>query len=211
MELSTWLLFLSIALLAIISPGPAVLLSVTNSLTYGFKKSVFSSLGNIAGIFVVSSAAALGLGAVLQASTLLFSTLKIVGAIYLIYLGIRQWKSKHNIFEKSVETSKYNQGKRESFVKGLLVAISNPKAILFFTALFPQFIDISKPIVIQFIILTSTFMFFSFFVLVIYALTAHSAKCWFAKRNRTIWLNRISGTIFITFGLGILRLRNRSV
>jgi len=211
MELSTWLLFLSIALLAIISPGPAVLLSVTNSLTYGFKKSVFSSLGNITGVFIVSSAAALGLGAVLQTSTLLFSTLKIFGAIYLIYLGIRQWKSKHDIFEKSIETSKYNQEKRESFVKGLLVAISNPKAILFFTALFPQFIDLSKPIMIQFIILTSTFMFFSFFVLVIYALTAHSAKYWFAKRNRTIWLNRISGTIFITFGLGILRLRNRSV
>ena len=211
MELSTWLLFLSIALVAIISPGPAVLLSVTNSLSHGFTKSVFSSLGNIAGIFVVSSAAALGLGAVLQASTLLFSTLKIFGAIYLICLGIRQWKSKDNIFENSIETYKCKQGKRKSFVQGLLVAISNPKAILFFTALFPQFIDLSKPIMVQFIILTTTFMFFSFLILIIYALSAHSAKGWFAKENRAIWLNRISGTIFITFGLGILRLRNRSV
>jgi len=210
MELSTWLLFLSIALVAIISPGPAVLLSVTNSLTHGFTKSVFSSLGNITGIFVVSSAAALSLGAVLQASTLLFTTLKTFGAIYLIYLGVRQWRSKHNIFKNSIEPSKYNQGKRKSFVQGLLVAISNPKAILFFTALFPQFIDLSKPIMIQFIILTTTFMFFSFLFLVIYALSAHSAKGWFTKRDRAIWLNRISGTIFITFGLGILRLRNRS-
>jgi homoserine/homoserine lactone efflux protein len=209
MELSTWLLFLTIALIAIISPGPAVLLSVTNSLTHGFTKSVFSSLGNITGIFFVSSAAAFGLGAVLQASALLFTILKICGAIYLIYLGIRQWRSKHNIFEKSIETSKYNQGMRKSFVQGLLVAMSNPKAILFFTALFPQFIDLSKPILIQFIILTTTFMFFSFFILVFYALSAHSAKSWFAKSNRAIWLNRISGTIFITFGLGILRLRNR--
>ena len=210
MEFSTWLLFLSIALVAIISPGPAVLLSVTNSLTHGFTKSVFSSLGNITGIFVVSSAAAFGLGAVLHASTLLFTTLKSFGAIYLIYLGIRQWKSKHNIFEKSIETSKYSQGKSKSFVQGLLVAISNPKAILFFTALFPQFIDLSKPIMIQFTILTTTFMFFSFLVLVMYALSAHSAKGWFAKGDRALWLNRISGTIFITFGLGILRLRNRS-
>lgn len=209
MELSTWLLFLSIALVAIISPGPAVLLSVTNSLSHGFTKSVFSSLGNITGIFVVSSAAALGLGAVLQTSTLLFSTLKIFGAIYLIYLGIRQWKSKHNILEESVEASKYNQGKRKSFLQGLLVAISNPKAILFFTALFPQFIDLSKPIMVQFIILTTTFMLFSFLILVAYALSAHSAKGWLAKGDRAIWLNRISGTIFITFGLGILRLRNR--
>jgi hypothetical protein len=68
MDLSTWLLFSSIALVATISPGPAVLLSVTNSLTHGFTKSIFSSLGNITGIFVVSSATALGLGAVLQRS-----------------------------------------------------------------------------------------------------------------------------------------------
>lgn len=210
MELSTWLLFLSIALVAIISPGPAVLLSITNSLTHGFTESVFSSLGNITGIFVVSSTAVLGLGAVLRASTILFTALKTCGAIYLIYLGIRQWKSKHNILKESIETSKYNHGKRKSFVQGVLVAISNPKAILFFTALFPQFIDLSKPIMIQFIILTSTFMFFSFLILVGYALSAHSAKGWFAKGNRAIWLNRISGTIFIIFGLGILRLRNRS-
>ena len=210
MELSTWILFLSIALVAIISPGPAVLLSVTNSLTHGFTKSVFSSLGNIAGIFAVSSAAALGLGAVLQTSILWFTALKICGAIYLIYLGIHQWRAKHNIFEKSIETSKARQGIPKSFVQGLLVAISNPKAILFFTALFPQFIDLSKPIFAQFIILTTTFMFFSFTVLVIYALSAHSAKGWFAKSNRAIWLNRISGTIFITFGLAILRLRNRT-
>jgi homoserine/homoserine lactone efflux protein len=210
MELSTWLLFLGIALVAIISPGPAVLLSVTNSLTHGFTKSVFSSLGNITGLFVVSSAAAFGLGAALQASTLLFATLKSFGAIYLIYLGIRQWRSKHNVFTKSIEPSKYNQGKRKSFVQGLLVAISNPKAILFFTALFPQFIDLSKPVMIQFIILTTTFMFFSFLILLIYALSAHSAKGWFAKGDKAIWFNRISGTIFISFGLGILRLRNKS-
>jgi homoserine/homoserine lactone efflux protein len=210
MELSTWLLFLGIALVAIVSPGPAVLLSVTNSLTHGFTKSIFSSFGNIIGIFVVSIAAALGLGAVLKASTLLFTILKTFGAIYLIYLGIRQWRSKNNIFEKSIEPSKHNQGKLKAFVQGLLVAISNPKAILFFTALFPQFIDLSKPIMIQFVILTTTFMFFSFLILISYARSAHFAKSWFAKKGRALWLNRISGTIFIGFGLGILRLRNRS-
>ena len=210
MALSTWLLFTSIALVCIISPGPAVLLSVTNSLTHGFTKSVFSSLGNITGILVVSSAAAIGLGAVLQTSTFLFAVLKFSGAMYLIYLGIRQWRSKRNVFVKSVETPKHPQGKSKSFIQGFLVAISNPKAVFFFTAFFPQFIDISKPAVIQFFILTTTFMLFSFSVLVIYALCAHTAKVWFAKGDRALWFNRISGTIFITFGLGMLRLRNRS-
>ena len=141
---------------------------------------------------------------------MLFTTLKVFGAVYLIFLGIRQWNAKHNIFEKTFKTPKYNQGAGRSFVQGFLVAISNPKAILFFTALFPQFIDLSKPIFLQFIIFTATFMLFSFIILVTYALSADSAKDWFVKRNRAIWLNRISGSVFITFGLGILRLRNRS-
>lgn len=209
MEISTWLLFLSIALVAIISPGPAVLLSVTNSLTHGFTKSVFSSLGNITGILIVSSAAILGLGAALQTSTLLFAAIKFFGAVYLIYLGIRQWRSGRNIFEKSVQTSGHAQGRRKSFVQGLLVAISNPKAVLFFTAFFPQFVDLTKPVMAQFVILTATFMLFSFLVLLCYALSARFAKVWFARGSRSLWFNRISGTIFIAFGVGILRLRNR--
>lgn len=210
MDFSTWLLFSGIALIAVISPGPAVLLSVTNSLKYGFRKAVVSSLGNIAGIFIVSGAAALGLGAVLQTSILLFTILKVFGAVYLIYLGIRQWRSNHDVFEKSSETTKNSRVRRISFVQGVLVAISNPKAILFFTALFPQFIDLSKPFMIQFAILTTTFMLYSFILLVVYAMSAQSAKDWFTKKSRAVWFNRISGTIFIAFGLGILRLKSRS-
>ena len=210
MDFSTWVLFSGIAFVATVSPGPAMLLSVTNSLTHGFTKSVFSSLGNIIGLFVLSGAAVFGLGAVLQTSTLLFTILKSFGAVYLIYVGIRQWRSNENIFETSIETSSHTQRKRKSFLQGLLIAISNPKAVLFFTALFPQFIDLSTPIAIQFIILTATFMLFSFLMLVGYALSARSAKGWFEKEDLAEWVNRISGTIFIAFGLGMLRLKNRS-
>jgi threonine/homoserine/homoserine lactone efflux protein len=210
MELSTWILFSGIALIAVISPGPSVLLSITNSLTHGFTKSIFSSLGNITGVFIVSGAAVLGLGAMLQTSTLLFMIFKIIGAIYLIYLGILQWHPKGNVFEKSIETGKNDQEKRKTFVQGFLVALSNPKVILFFTALFPQFIDLSKPVMIQFTILTTTFMLYSFIILLFYAMGAKSAKEWFTKGGRATWFNRISGTIFIIFGLGILRIRNKT-
>ena len=210
MELTTWLLFSGIALIAVISPGPAVLLSVTNSLTHGFSSSVFSSLGNVTGLFIVSGAAVLGLGAVLQTSTLVFNILKFCGALYLLYLGIRQWRSNGNFFAQSIETAPLGQGKGKAFVQGLFVAISNPKAVFFFTALFPQFLDLSKPIWIQFILLTSTFMLFSFLMLVLYARSARSAVGWFSKGRRALWFNRISGTIFIAFGLGMLRLRNKS-
>jgi len=210
MEFSTWLIFSGIALIAVISPGPAVLLSVTNSVTYGFTKSIYSSFGNITGILIVSGTAVLGLGAVLQTSLLLFTILKISGAIYLIYLGFRQWNVRHNVFEKSNELNKSIQQSHKSFIQGILVAISNPKAILFFTALFPQFLDLSKPVAIQFLVLTATFMLYSFIILVAYAIGAQSVKDWFAKGGRSIWFNRVSGAIFITFGLGLLRLRNKA-
>lgn len=211
MQFSTWLIFSGFAIICTISPGPAVLLSVTNSITHGFLKSIFSSLGNIVGIFFVSSVAVLGLGAILQTSVFLFTLLKLFGAFYLIYLGIRQWLSKQNIFMKNFNSFQADQGKLKSFVQGFIVAISNPKSILFFTALFPQFVDISGPIAIQFFILTMTFMLFSFLSLIIYALSAHSVRSWFSRGSRALWYNRVSGAIFISFGLGMLRIKNRSV
>ena len=210
MVLSPWLLFMHFALICIISPGPAVLLSVTNSLTHGFAESVYSSLGNVAGLFIVSAGAAFGLGALLQTSVFWFTTLKFIGAAYLVYLGIRQWRSKTNVFADAAQTFEHRQGKWRSFVQGVSVAVSNPKAVLFFTALFPQFVDVSRPVVIQFFILTITFMLFSFIVLVCYALCARSVKVWFAQGRRALWFNRVAGMIFITFGLGMLRLRNRN-
>lgn len=214
MQLSTWLLFSGIAFLSILSPGPAVLLAVTNGLRHGMITSICSSLGNIAGILMISGAAILGLGAVLQTSAFLFTLLKVTGAVYLIFLGVRQWQAEHHLFGASDSPDSDVQsvrGKRKSFVQGFLVALSNPKAVLFFTALFPQFIDLSKPVAIQFAILTSTFMLLSFLTLVMYARSAHFFKEWFSSRNRRLWFNRLSGAVFITFGLGILRLRNRAV
>lgn len=210
MTFSTWVLFSGLALVAVISPGPAVLLSITNSLAFGFRSSIYSSLGNIVGLFLVSGAAILGLGAVLKTSVLLFTVFKTIGAIYLIYLGIQQWCTKANIFQSTTQTIDTGKGKRKTFAQGFLVAISNPKAILFFTALFPQFLDLSKPLMAQFLLLTLTFMFFSFIILVFYAIGAESARDWFSVKDRSKWYNRISGMIFITFGLGVLRLNNKS-
>jgi homoserine/homoserine lactone efflux protein len=211
MEPATWLLFAGIALVCTLSPGPAVLLAVSNSLAYGFGKAVFSSLGNITGIFFVAGAAVLGLGAILQTSQLLFSVLKIAGAIYLVYLGLRQWRATHNIFNSLPADAHRPRTRWNAFVQGMLVAVSNPKAALFFTAFFPQFINLSRPVAVQFLILTITFMLFSFLCLVGYALGAHCVRRWFNQGRRALWFNRTAGAIFIAFGLGMLRVRNRSV
>ena len=210
MEVSTWLLFIVVGSVAILSPGPAILLAISNSLQYGIKKVLLSSLGNITGLFILSSAAVLGLGAVLKTSTTLFLVLKVVGALYLVYLGVKQWRSKTNLFAKNQNKEKKLKNNKYFFLEGFLIAMTNPKAILFFTALFPQFINLQSDFVPQFLIMTFTFMLMSFLVLNIYGLLAFKAKKWFSTVKRVRWFNRIVGSLYIFIGLALLKVRLES-
>jgi homoserine/homoserine lactone efflux protein len=210
MELHTWILFCGVALIAIISPGPAILLAVNNALIYDLKAVVFSSLGNILGLFTLSLGAMLGLGVVLHTSAMLFLGFKILGAMYLIYIGIKQFRNFHNVFNSlHVQNKKSKKELFSIFRKGYFICVTNPKPIIFFTALFPLFTDINYPLLPQFLILTFTFMFFSFVVLMSYAYFAKRLKSWFAFSSKAIWLNKIIGALFIGLGLGLLGLQRK--
>ncbi|MEE9325887.1 MAG: LysE family translocator [Cocleimonas sp.] len=208
MEFFTWLLFIAVAFVATISPGPAILLSLSNSIRFGMRKVMLSSFGNICGLFILSCAAIFGLGAILKTSTTLFLMIKLLGAAYLIYLGVRQWRSKTNFFAGS-ERHLNVKGKsnKQIFSEGFLIAITNPKAILFFIALFPQFINTQLVLVPQFLIMTLTFMVLSFLSLVAYGLLASKAKGWFSTGQRSKWFNRVLGGIFTLIGVGLLQLK----
>ncbi|HFC91354.1 MAG TPA: LysE family translocator [Leucothrix mucor] len=211
MDLSTWLFFISIALVTTFSPGPAVLLAVTNSLNYGLRATFYSTLGNEVGLLVIASLAVLGLGAVLTTSTTLFLIIKTIGAVYLIYLGIRQWRSNNKLFSADTPQSHtQTQSNGLSFLQGFLVATTNPKAILFFTALFPQFITLDKPLALQCSILIATFTFLSAIALMSYGFLAHRSKQWFSKRNFTSLFNRVFGGLFIAMGIGLLQLNHKN-
>lgn len=208
MEFSTWLLFIAVAFVAIISPGPGILLAISNSIRFGMQKVVLSSLGNISGLLILSTAAIFGLGGILKTSTTLFLIIKVVGAAYLIYLGVRQWRSKANFFKEAGESSDLAvKSNKRVYIEGFLVAITNPKAILFFTALFPQFINTQTALVPQFSIMTVTFMTMSFLILVSYGLMANKAKRWFSTGQRIKWFNRVLGGLFASIGIGLLQLR----
>jgi len=207
MELSAWLLFIAVALVAIMSPGPAILLAISNSLQFGFKKVLLSSLGNITGLFILSSAAIFGLGAILKTSTTLFLVLKVIGAFYLIFIGIKQWRSKTNLFTDQRDTEIKIKSNKTFFLEGLLIAITNPKAIIFFTALFPQFINLENSLTPQFFIMSLSFMGMSFSVLTTYGLLAYKAKKWFSTQYRAKWFNRVVGGIFISLGAVMLQLK----
>lgn len=175
MELHTWLLFTGVALVAIVSPGPAVLLAINNALAHDLKTVALSSLGNVLGLFTLSSAAMLGLGVLLHTSVYLFLSFKIVGALYLIYLGIKQFRNLGNAFTALHVKEKKSKKELFGFFKnGYLICATNPKPILFFTALFPLFMEVNRPILPQFFILTLTFMTLSFMTLMLYAYFARS-------------------------------------
>lgn len=211
MDLTPWLLFCALALVTAFSPGPAVLLAVTNSATLGMRKALLSSAGNAAGVFLVSATAMLGLGALLKTSAWLFGALKIMGAAYLIYLGIRQWRSRANIFDRTANIAAVKeQTPARLFLQGLLVAATNPKSILFFTALLPQFMNPAAPVSHQFFVLTLTFAACTIVSHFFYVALARGMSRWFAHENRALWFNRIAGAAFAALGVGVLRLRNGS-
>lgn len=209
MNLSNWLLYLTVVVLTSLTPGPAVLLAISNAISQGLRAAVYSSLGNILGLLLLSAAAMAGVGAIFKTSTLIFAVLKTLGAAYLIYLGIRQWRSNTNVFT-SASTVQLQQTSNPSklIYQGMLLALTNPKAILFFVALFPQFINVAQPLISQFFVLTGTLMMASFAVLMGYAVLANSAKSWLAISWRAKVFSRISGSIFVLLGLGMLRLKN---
>lgn len=205
MLLSTWLLFVAVAMISIASPGPAFLVAVRNGMAGGAKRVALSSLGNITGLLILASAAVLGLGVVLNASEMLFSLLKLGGAAYLIYLGIRQWRSNTSLSVATIATKPPPRWR--TFSEGALVAVSNPKAILFFTALFPQFLDTQRALLPQFSIMVGTFMALSFAVLMLYGGLAKHFSRWLSSASRVKWVNRMMGSAFIGLGVSILRLR----
>lgn len=205
MSLTTWLLFLAVAAISILSPGPAFLVAIRNGMSSGVRRVAVSSLGNIVGLFVVAGTAVLGLGVVLETSEWLFTALKFFGAGYLIYLGIRQWRSRESLAMADITAPA--RSVTYVFGEGLLVALSNPKAILFFTALFPQFLDTGVPLWPQFTIMVGTFMALSFCTLVIYGGLARRIAGLFGSARRVRWLNRIVGSAFIGLGVALLRLR----
>jgi homoserine/homoserine lactone efflux protein len=208
MNFSTWLLFFLVSLATAFTPGPAVLLAISNSVASGARRAMLGSAGNAAGVFVVSAAAMAGLGVLLRTSATAFAALKILGAAYLIYLGIRQWRSRSNVFARDVAASgdKSVHASR-MFANGFVVAVTNPKSILFFTALFPQFMSPDHASFGLFLLLTATFSACTVLSHLAYVFLAGHIKPWFSTGTRAGLFNKVSGLTFMGLGVGVLRLR----
>ena len=195
MDSHSLLAFTLVAAIAIASPGPATLVAINNSLAHGQRSAVWSSLGNGSGLFCLSAAAMLGLGALLASSEVLFNAVKIIGAGYLFYLGARQLLKKSPMLEEGADTgvAKERPTPLKLYKSAFLTAVTNPKATMFFTALFPQFIDQGAALLPQFLILGLVFSFGGFVVNGIVAVFAGGAgqrlrtARWWTGAGRRLW------------------------
>jgi threonine/homoserine/homoserine lactone efflux protein len=195
MSFSTWLLYVAAVFVLTVTPGPTVLMCVSTAINLGPRKALTAVVGSTSAIVGIMALSALGLGAALAASETLFTALKWLGAAYLVYLGLT------SLLSKTTEISMAADVKPASNVKlltqGFLVGASNPKALLFFGALFPQFINPNAPQWPQFLVLGATFVFFEALWLTIYALSAAKAKRWLQQPRRATLFNRATGIVFL--------------
>ncbi|MCE0492934.1 LysE family translocator [Vibrio salinus] len=205
-------LFLVTCLAATFTPGPAVLLAVKNSTHYGVRKAMVGIVGNMAAMMTLAGLSAAGLSALLMASDTLFTVLKLIGGGYLFYIGIKTWSAKPNrsgFRNDSPKLKGRGMTNRKLFTEAYLTGVSNPKALLFYSALFPQFMDVNHPVFEQFSLLVLIFSVCSFSALLIYAVVAEHLVNSLSDGSVGRIFNRITGGTFMAFG-GVLILSNRS-
>lgn len=200
--MSGLLVFITIAFLTLLSPGPGVLFTVTNSINYGVRTALFGISGLIIGMFVIAVISASGVGLIITSNPTIFTALKFIGAFYLMYLGYKNF-SKKNPSQDLIpdQESDKNVSKSKLFYQGLLASLLNPKTIVFFIALFPQFIDIKKEILNQFLVLSLTFCLIGFLIHLVYANFSSIFKEKMLAGNNFSILNKISGAIFFLLAI----------
>ena len=160
MALDTWLLFLFTSLGMSLSPGPNGLLVLTHGAMHGSRKTLFTIVGGMLGFTAVIALCLFGIGALLKSSLLWLTVLKWLGGVYLIWLGIKLWRSPAANYENGSVTQDSHGG--ALFREGFLTAATNPKGLLFFSALLPQFIDPNRSLPVQFAVIAATYAFTEF-------------------------------------------------
>jgi threonine/homoserine/homoserine lactone efflux protein len=206
MTTTTLLAFALVALIAIATPGPTVLLALANGTRFGLRRAVPGMLGAVASDFVLVGAVALGLGALLAASELAFTVVKWVGAAYLAWLGWRLLRSRGGLDMAQAATEQAAGSARSVFSKCFLVAVTNPKGYLFCSALLPQFIDPAAPQGPQYLVIGLVFAGLDFAVMFAYAaIGAHAIRL--LHRRAVLWLDRCCGGALLLLAGSLLLYR----
>jgi len=212
--LATLLLFCAVALVAIVTPGPTVLLALSNGSRYGLRLSCFGMAGAVASDLVLVAAAALGLGALLAASEFWFATVKWLGVGYLAFLGLQMLVSRGLAADPTAVIAGHTApaavppSGHALFRRSFLVSVTNPKGYLFVSAFLPQFIAPTQPQLAQYVVLAIVFAALDFLVMFAYAYTGVRAVR-LLRSGAARWLDRVCGGLMVA-AAGSLAVYRRS-
>lgn len=204
MSFHQWLLYVSVVLAVIVAPGPSAILCMSHGATHGAFRTTATVVGGMCASLTLMLLSALGLGAAIAASDTLFHGIRLLGAAYLLYLGISTWRAAPPDFGNLPRTdtpAEPVRGQRRALLrKGFMVGIGNPKDLLFFGSLFPQFIDPGRPIAQQLALLAGTWLVVDFAIMSGYARCGATVAARIKGRRAGKLFNRITGGAFVAAG-----------
>lgn len=203
MLFNTWFAFLVSACVIAISPGSGAVLCMSHGLNYGVKRASTTIFGLQSALVVVMIIAGAGVGSILVASETAFNAVKIVGALYLIYLGWMQWRTPVKVHAPGEAEAPKKTSFRQRYVLGFLTNATNPKGIVFMVAVLPQFIDQDKPLWSQLLILIVTMVTVDTIVMHCYAFAASRMQRFFRDARSVKRQNQLFGTLLMCVGAGL--------
>ncbi len=196
MTLAVWLGFLLAAILIAVTPGPGAVISMSTGMRHGYWAALTAILGLQSAILLHLLIVALGLGALLAASETAFLLVKFLGAAYLLWLGIQKWRAP----VIPVDANAPIVHRKGLFLQGVLVNLTNPKAIIFIGALVPQFVNPAEPQISQYLLIATTLCLTDMAVMSGYALAAVHLGRWLHDPVAIRLQNRLFGGLFVSAG-----------
>ena len=200
MSLETWLAFFAASWLISLSPGAGAISCMAAGMRYGYARAFWNIVGLQFGILFVLLIVALGLGAVIAASTTLFTAIKWLGAAYLVYLGVVQWRAPASPVSPDAVVDDSHGTPKRLMLRGFLVNATNPKGIVFMLAVMPQFIDPQAPQLPQYLICAATLFFTDLVVMSGYTGLAAKVLTLLREPHHVRWVNRAFGGLFVAAG-----------
>ena len=193
-------IFIPTFFLVSITPGMCMTLALTLGMSIGYRKTLWMMLGELAGVALVAITAVIGIAAVMVQFPWLFLTLKFIGGVYLIYLGIQMWRSKGKLALNAGGETSGEIERKELVLQGFVTAIANPKGWAFMISLLPPFIDNSLDLTPQLIMLVAVILLFEFICMSLYALGGKGLTELLSRGKNVRILNRIAGSLMMLVG-----------
>lgn len=212
-DMSLYFAFVMTSIFTVASPGPGVLMTIMKSIEHAYKGAIWTICGTATGALIMAAISVTGVGLLLRANPDMYTALRLVGAAYMIYLGVKNWRVKGRSIESAIrQRQTLDKDKPMSlairplhfFLEGIMLQMTNPMLIMFFVSLFPQFVDPSMQVTPQYV--TLAFTYFALILLIHsgYSLVTTAFRSFLSNDRVNTWIYRIGGSIFIVLAIKVL-------